>query len=175
MKKMFAAAVIAASVVVAPMPAMAGDKAPKPVELSVSEIAALQSKSYDAPYEVLFPAVMSSLQANGYINVNANRDAGTATAQTDAKGKVIYNILWGFGKKKRTQMASLFMEPVGKEHSRLRLNLTIVEAKQRGFIGQGLSDGVPVKVGEPYQAFYSTLDREIAMRMAEANGGAAAK
>lgn len=167
MKKNFAA-IIAVSALMLSMPVAAVAKdATKPVELSAEELATRQSKTYDAPYEVLFPAVMATLQSNGYTNVNASRDAGTATAQTEAKGKVIYNIIWGFGKKKRTQMASIFMEPVGKVRSRLRINLTIVESKQRGFIAQGISDGVPVKVAEPYDAFLTTLDTEIAMRLKE--------
>ncbi len=160
--KKYIVALSAVSLVAMPVSVYAKEKAPKPVELSESEIAALQSKKYDVSYDVLFPAVMATLQSTNYVNINASKDAGTASAETEAKGKVIYNIIWGFGKKKRTQMASLFMEPVSGG-SMLRLKLSVIESKSRG-IGGSVSDGVPVKIGEPYRDFYTALDAEVARR-----------
>lgn len=171
MKKSVAAACAAIMLVVSPQVASAKEAKAKPVELSQSEIAALQSKTYDVPYEILFPSVISTLQSTGYLNINASRDAGTVTAETEAKGKVIYNIIWGFGKKKRTQLASLFMEPAGAKRSKLNLKLSVMEAKSRGF-GGSFSEGQPVKIGEPYQNFYTALDAEVARRSAEATATA---
>ena len=138
-------------------------KEAKPVELSDSEIANLQKKEYDVPYTVLFPAVMATLQNAGYINVNANRDSGTVTAQTEAKGKVVYNLLTGFGKKKRTQLASIFMEPRGEGRSAINLRVTSIVSKS-SIYGSRDSDGLPVKFAEPYSDFYSVLSKEVASR-----------
>jgi hypothetical protein len=163
MKKLLVA-LSAVAVVAAPVTVYAKEKEPKPVELSESEIATLQSKSYEVGYDVLFPAVMATLQSTNYVNINASKDAGTASAETEAKGKLIYNIFWGFGKKKRTQLASIFMEPTASG-STLRLKLSVIEAKSRG-IGSSVSDGQPVKFGEPYRDFYVALDAEIERRKA---------
>ena len=161
MRRLILAAALTASIV----PSAGWAKDPdKPVELSQADLAAVQTHAVDAPYEVLFPATMATLQQLNYNNVNASRDAGTATAQTEAKGKIIYNIIWGFGKKKRTQLASILMEPNGQAASKINLKLTTVESKSRGLIGSGFSDGVPVKVAEPYTAFYAALDAEVARR-----------
>jgi hypothetical protein len=165
MKKILFAAVSAFSLVIAPTVAFAKDD--KPAELSASELATLQSRNIGAPYDVLFPSVMSTLQQLNYVNINASRDAGTASAQTEAKGKIYYNIIWGFGKKKRTQLASLFMEPAGAGASKLSLKLSTVEAKSRGF-GGSFSEGTPVAVADPYREFYAALDAEIARRGAVA-------
>jgi hypothetical protein len=164
MKKIFVA-LSALAVIASPVAVSAKEKAPKPVELSDAEISTLQMKNYDVGYEILFPAVMATLQGNGYVNINASKDAGTATAETEAKSKLVYNIFWGFGKKKRTQLASIFMEPTGSG-SVLRLKLSIIEAKSRGGLGGSVSDGSPVKFGEPYQDFYTALDAEIGRRKA---------
>ncbi len=170
--KKYAVALMALCFVVAPVSISAKEKEPKPVELSDSEIAALQSRTYDVSYDVLFPAVMATLQGTNYVNINASRDAGTATAETEAKSKLIYNIFWGFGKKKRNQLASIFMESSGSG-SILRLKLSIVEAKSRAGMG-GYSDGAPVKFGEPYRDFYAALDAELERRKAASAQPAAA-
>lgn len=162
MRRNFTAAVLSAALLASPVAVAAKDA--KPVELSDTEIAAIQSRNYDVSYDVLFPSVMSTLQSLGYMNVVASRDAGTASGETDAKGKVIYNIIWGFGKKKRTQRASIFMEPQGAGKSVLKLRLTLVESKSRGIIGSGFSEGQMVKVSEPYDIFYTALGAEVARR-----------
>lgn len=112
---------------------------------------------------------MATLQDSNYLNINASKDAGTATAETDAKSKLVYNIFWGIGKKKRTQLASILMEPMGENKSSLKLKLSIIETKNRGAFGGAYSDGTPVKIGEPYRDFYAKLDGEVARRMAAQN------
>lgn len=163
MKYRYRALLLSAALCVTPVIAAAKDT-PKPVELTDAELTTIQSRNYDVSYDVLFPSVMSTLQTLGYMNIVASRDSGTASAETEAKGKVIYNIIWGFGKKKRTQRASIFMEPQGSGKSLLRLRLTLVESKSRGIVGSGFSDGQPVKVGEPYDSFYTSLGGEVARR-----------
>lgn len=163
-KAKLTAALASAALLALPVAAAAKDEKAKPAELSSSELAAIQSRNYDVSYEVLFPSVMSTLQSLGYMNIVASRDAGTASGETEAKGKVIYNIIWGFGKKKRTQRASIFMEPQGAGKSMLNLRLTLVETKSRGIIGSGFSEGQAVKVNEPYDAFYTVLGAEVARR-----------
>ncbi|HEY6663426.1 MAG TPA: hypothetical protein VIZ66_10940 [Sphingomicrobium sp.] len=142
--------------------------ADKPVEMTPTEMAAAQARTYSVPSNVAFTASISALQTLGYIDINASKDAGTISAQTEAKGKIIYNILWGVGKKKRTQKASILVEDNGPTQSRVRLNLLEAEAKSRGLFGTAFTDGKMVKFAEPYGAFFSALDSEIARRSAAA-------
>ena len=138
--------------------------ADKPVELSPTELAAVQARTYSVPANVAFTASISALQTLGYIDINASKDAGTISAVTEAKGKIIYNILWGVGKKKRTQKASILIEDYGSNQARVRLNLLEAESKSRGLWATAFTDGTMVKVAEPYGAFFTALDAEVAQR-----------
>lgn len=138
--------------------------AEKPVELAPAELAAAQARTYSVPASIAFSASISALQTLGYIDINASKDAGTISAVTEAKGKIIYNILWGVGKKKRTQKASILVEENGASQARVRLNLLEAESKSRGLWATAFTDGTMVKVAEPYGAFFTALDAEVARR-----------
>ena len=158
------AAALALSATCLASPAMAE----KPVELSSTELAGIQSKAYAVPSSTAFSATIATLQTLGYVDINASKDAGTISAQTEAKGKIFYNILWGFGKKKLTQKASLLVEENGPGQSLVRLNLHVTETKARGIFGTSFSDGKLVKVAEPYGSFFTALNAEVARRSAAA-------
>jgi hypothetical protein len=163
------ATALAVATVSVSTPAIAGG----PPELNATELAALQSHQYSVKPNVAFNAVLSTLQTLGYVDVNANRDAGTVTAVTDAKAKTIFNIFWGFGKKKWTQKASLLVEEDGLG-SRVRLNMMLSETKSRGIFGTSFTDGKIVRFAEPYQDFFSVLDAEIRNRGGSPNTAAPA-
>ena len=138
--------------------------AEKPVEPSPAQLTAAQSRTYSIPASAAFSASIATLQTMGYVDINASKDAGTISAQTEAKGKIFYNILWGFGKKKLTQKASLLVEENGTSQSLVRLNLHVTETKARGIFGTSFSDGKLVKVAEPYDSFFTALNAEVARR-----------
>lgn len=164
--KKFVVALSIVALIGSPVAASARDA--KPVELSQTELSAAQVRTYTAPLAVTFPAVISTMQSLGYLNIDASKDAGTISGETEAKGKIFYNIVWGLGKKKRTQQASLLVEEMSPGYSVVKLNLSVNEAKARGIFGTSFKDGQLVKVGEPYSTFYSALDVEIARRTAGA-------
>lgn len=162
-KKTVFAAVLATGL--AGSPAISSAKNEKPVELTGSALMAAQTKVYTAPVTIAFPATIAALQTLNYLNITASKDAGTISGETEAKGKIIYNILWGVGKKKRTQLASLLVEQTSSTQTVVKLNLSINESKSRGFMGNSFKDGQIVKFAEPYQDFYVALDTEIARRL----------
>jgi hypothetical protein len=162
-RKIIMAAALAVATTSIATPAYA-EKQAKPVELSATELAAAQSKSFAIPASAAFSATLATLQSLGYIDINASKDAGTISAQTEAKGKIFYNILWGFGKKKLTQKASLLIEENGPSASLVRLNLHVSETKARGIFGTSFSDGKLVKTAEPYATFFTALEAEVARR-----------
>lgn len=140
-------------------PAVAGG----PPELSAPELAQAQSRQYSITPKIAFNAVLSALQTLGYVDMNADRESGTVSAATDAKAKTIYNIFWGFGKKKWTQKASILVEENGLG-SRVRLNMMLHETKSRGIFGTSFTDGKLVRVAQPYQDFFRVLDEEVRNR-----------
>ena len=143
--------------------AQAGEKVP---ELSPTELAAAQSRTYSVPSNVAMTASIATLQTLGYVDITASKDAGTVTAVTETKGKIIYNILWGVGKKKLTQKASILVEDDGAGRSLVRLNLLVSETKQRGLWASSFTDGKLVTTAEPYATFFTALDAEVARRAA---------
>ena len=157
-----AAAVLVASTTLST--AASAAKPAQPPELSATELAAVQAHSYAVPASVAFGATLSALHSLGYVDINASKDAGTITATTEAKAKVIYNIIWGLGKKKLTQKASLLIEDSGADRSLVRLNLVTSETKARGIWGTSFTDGKLVKFADPYKVFFTALDAEIARR-----------
>lgn len=154
---------LAAAVAVASFSLSAPANAGGPRELSSTELAQVQSRRYSLPPARTFNAVLSTLQTLGFVDLNADRESGTVSAITDAKAKTIYNIFWGFGKKKWTQKASLLVEEDGAG-SRVRLNMMLSETKSRGIFGNAFTDGKIVRYGEPYQEFFRALDAEITSR-----------
>ncbi|MEO8175463.1 MAG: hypothetical protein ABI626_02240 [Sphingomicrobium sp.] len=141
--------------------------------MTPTELAQIQSHRYSVPSKGAFGAVLSTLQSLGYVDINANRDSGTVSAITDAKAKTIFNVFWGFGKKKWTQKASLLIEDEGAG-SRVRLNMMLSETKARGIFGTSFTDGEMVRVAAPYQEFFQVLDAEMAQRGAVARADATA-
>lgn len=137
----------------------------KPPELAPTELAGLQNQYYAVPPKIAFNAALSTLQSLGFTDVNANRDAGTITAITEAKAKTLFNIFWGFGKKKYTMKASLLVEEMGAG-TQVRLNLHLNETKSRGIFGTSFSDGVLIRQGDPYRDFYAVMNREVQNRTA---------
>lgn len=154
-----AAAITVASVISMSTPALAAG----PVELSSTELSQVQSRRYSLPPKTVFNAVLSTLQTLGFVDIDADRESGTVSAVTDAKAKTIFNIFWGFGKKKWTQKASLLIEE-DDLGSRVRLNMILSETKARGIFGTSFTDGKIVRYVEPYQEFFRALDSEVVSR-----------
>jgi len=159
-------AMLGVVMMMSPVAALAKEKEANPVELSEVELSALQKREIPVGVDVVFRSSISALQEMGYVNINASKDAGTITAETDAKSKLVYNIFWGFGKKKLTQLASVFVEPISPTLTRLSIKLQTVEAKSR--MGSSYSDGKPVAFAEPYNAFYVDFEKALSVRTAEA-------
>jgi len=158
----------ALAVVAVSSPANAG----VPPEATPVQLAAAQSHRYPADGKGAFNAALATLQTLGYVDIDGDRESGTVSGTTEAKAKTIYNIFWGFGKKKYTQKASLLIEDTGGG-SLVRLNLTVYETKARGIFGTSFTDGKLIRQAEPYNDFFRYLDVEMANRGAAPRTGTA--
>ena len=134
-----------------------------PTNLTPIELRDFQVRHYAAPSRTSFNAVVAALQDMGYVDINGNRDVGTISAVTDAKAKTILNIFWGFGKKKWTQKASVFVED-DTMGTTVRLNLMLSETKSRGIFGTSFTDGQIIRSPDPYIDFFHAVDAEVARR-----------
>lgn len=159
MSRIYCRALLAAALTLATAPALAE----RPVEATPVQLATAQSHRYPVNAKAAFNAALSTLQTLGYVDINADRESGTISGTTEGKAKTIYNIFWGFGKKKFTQKASLLVEDTGAG-ALVRLNLTVYETKARGIFGTSFTDGKLVRFAEPYNDFFRYLDVEVAQR-----------
>ena len=162
MKKTMLAVAFAAVTITAPVSVNAKEKPP---ELSQTELQAVQTHTYAASRAVVFSSAIAALQTAGYLNIEANRDAGTISGQTEAKSKLMFNIFWGLGKKKRTLTAQFLVEELQPGQTTLRLNLFLNTSKTRNIIwGNKATDGELIKQGQPYIDLFKTVDDEVAKR-----------
>src|SRR5262245_30329850 len=138
--------------------------AKKQPEVSGLALQQIQSRDYEAPKEVTFPAVMTILQDSGYRIEAADKDTGLITGVASTKGVTTYNIFWGFGKKKRTPTVSAFIENRGAG-SRIRLNFVLSTTKSRIY-GVGSSDEEPITDPAAYRDAFERIDKEVFVRQA---------
>ncbi|MGN6278895.1 MAG: hypothetical protein ACTHM8_09265 [Sphingomonas sp.] len=155
------AAAIAVGVAV-PGAAVAKDKVP---ELSASELAAAQSRTYALPANEVFASAIAALQSQGYLDIQASKDAGTISGHTDAKAKLMFNIIWGLGKKKYTQTAQFLVEQMQPGQTSLTLNLFLNESKTRSIVfGKKATDATLIRQAQPYADLLAVVDQQVARR-----------
>ena len=160
MNKRFACAVALGLGLAATTPAI-GKKQPQVSSLALQQI---QSRDYEAPKEITFPAVMTVLQDSGYRIEAADKDTGLITGVASTKSVTTYNIFWGLGKKKRTPVVSAFIESRGTG-SRIRLNFVLSTTKSRIY-GAGSADEEPITDPAAYRDAFDRIDKEIFVRQA---------
>jgi len=90
--------VAAALAFAASSPTIAAES-PKPVELSSTELGAIQAKAYPIESGKLYSATIATLQTLGYVDIASSKDAGTISGNTEAKAKTFYNIFWALEKR----------------------------------------------------------------------------
>lgn len=139
-------------------------QAKKKPEISGLALQQIQSRDYDAGKEVSFPSVMTVLQDAGYRIQEADKDTGLVVGVASTKSATTYNILWGFGKKKKTPVVSAFVEDRGRG-SRVRLNFVLTTTKSRVY-GVGSSDEEPILDPAIYRDAFEKIEKEIFVRQA---------
>ena len=115
--------ILIASVAIVTMPSAAlAEKKPKPTALEVQQ---MQSRDLETSKNVAFSAVMSVLQDEGYRVGSADKDTGLITGTASTESKTTWLPFVGFGKKKRTPVVSAYIEEIGPNVTRVRLNFVM--------------------------------------------------
>jgi hypothetical protein len=138
-------------------------EAKKKPQLSGLELQQLQSKDFDAPKAVTFPAVMSVLQDSGYRIGSADRDTGLITATASTKTKMTWLPFIGFGTSKKTPVVSAFIEDRGLGMSRVRLNFVMGKITNNNQLG-GLSDEEPILDPVVYRDAFEKVSQAVFVR-----------
>ena len=139
-------------------------QAKKQPEMSGLELQQIQSRDFEVGKDISFPAVMTVLQDSGYRIGDADKDTGLITGAASTKSATTYNILWGFGKKKKTPVVSAFVEERGRG-SRVRLNFVLSTTKSRVY-GVGSADEEPILDPAIYRDAFERIEKEIFVRQA---------
>ena len=130
----------------------------KPTKTSV-ELQAMQAKDFETAKEVAFASTMSTFQDLGYKVASADLATGFISAEGPTEGKFVPFI----GQVMETLKATAFVESMGKNRAKIRLNF-VNEMKSSS--GYGMSGGNSVPVEEPqfYQDAFAKITKGIYLR-----------
>ncbi len=133
--------------------------------LSPLELQAMQTREFEADTKMTFGSVMTVLQDAGYIVESADVATGFITGKSPQKSAATFDLIWGFGKKHGTMRVTAFVEPIGPNYSKVRLNFVAIETESSGYGIESRVD-TPVEDNEMYQNVFEKIDEAIFIRKA---------
>lgn len=133
---------------------------PEPVRTPI-EIQSIQTRSFEAPKDVVFPSVISVFQDLGYSIQDADFNTGLISAESAADSNTTYRIFWGTTRISQTK-ATAFIEEIGGESS-VRLSFIVIDEKS-GFRGQRDRQDTPVLDADTYQNAFERIENAIFVR-----------
>ena len=130
----------------------------KPTKTSV-ELQAIQAKDFETTKEVAFASTMSTFQDLGYKVESANLATGFISAEGPTNEKFVLFV----GQVMETLKATAFVESMGQNKAKIRLNF-VNEMKSSS--GYGMEGGNDVPVEEPkfYQDAFAKITKGIYLR-----------
>lgn len=161
--KAMAAAAAAGGMVVAAVPAEAKKK-PQMTALALQQ---LQSKDFEADKVTTFAAVMTVLQDEGYRVQSGDRDTGLITAVGSGKKNLTWLPFVGFGTSKKTPVVTAFVEDMGPQVTRVRLNFVMAKVKANQY-GTDLGDEEPILDAQVYSDAFEKVAQGIFVRQSMA-------
>lgn len=139
-------------------PVMAKEKA-----ITGLELQQIQSHDFEAKKDLVFGAVMSVLQDAGYRIQAADKDTGLITGIGSSKGKLTYNLFGGFGKSKKTPIASVYLEELGTAMTRVRINFVMGKIKSTIY-SSSPQDEEPITDAATYQDAFEKISQAVFLR-----------
>lgn len=141
--------------------------AKKPPEVDRAALTAAQSKNYSASSDICYASTLAAFQDMSYDIVDTDKASGIVKAQSVGKSKLTYNILMGFGGKKRTQGVTAIIESLSATSCQIRLNY-IMSTKKTSLFGTRAEDGEPILDIAVYQQTFDAITPQVERRMAVA-------
>lgn len=161
--KTIMAAALIAGLASAPVPAAAKKKE----EISALALQQLQSKDFEADKNTTFAAVMTVLQDEGYRVQTGDRETGLITATGSGKKKLTWLPFVGFGTSKKTPVVTAFVEDLGPQVTRVRLNFVMAKIKANAY-GGDLGDEEPITDAAVYTDAFEKVSQGIFIRQSMA-------
>lgn len=165
MKKFFAATT-ALAVLACPSMALAKKKP----EMSTLELQQIQSKDFEASKSIVFSSVMTVLQDSGYRIGSADKDTGLITGTASTSSKLTWAPFVGFGRGKKTPVVSAYIEEIGSNYSKVRLNFVMGKITSNQFGSNG--DEEPIYEPAVYKDAFEKIAQAVFIRQALATKGA---
>lgn len=161
--KTIVAAALIAGLASAPVPVAAKKKE----EISALALQQLQSKDFEADKNTTFAAVMTVLQDEGYRVQTGDRETGLITATGSGKKKLTWLPFVGFGTSKKTPVVTAFVEDLGPQVTRVRLNFVMAKIKANAY-GGDLGDEEPITDAAVYTDAFEKVSQGIFIRQSMA-------
>lgn len=139
--------------------------AKKQPKLSGLELQQIQAKDFEANKSVVFSAVMSVLQDDGYRIGSADKDTGLITASASTKTKTTWMPFIGFGSSKKTPVVSAYIEDRGPAISRVRLSFVMGKISNNNSFG-GVTDEEPIIDPVVYREAFEKINQAVFVRLA---------
>ena len=134
---------------------------------SPEQLRALQVRDFAVSRDIAFAAVMSTLLDLGYQVQSADLATGFIVAKAPSTGRLRLDIK-GLGTANQTPVAAVYVEQRTARTVRVRISLTVETASSTvtSVAGRTIGDAAP------YSAFFSSLEFEMAERVAVAEQSA---
>mgnify|MGYP001239176200 CR=1 FL=1 len=134
----------------------------KEPKMSALQIQQMQTKDVEVNKGIAFSSVMTVLQDSGYRIGSADKDTGLITGVASTNTKTTWLPFVGFGKSKKTPVVSAFIEEIGPEFTKIRLNFVMTKVSANGFGGG--EDETPILDPQVYQDAFEKIDQAIFVR-----------
>jgi hypothetical protein len=161
--------VIIAAVAAAALTASAAGplEAKKKPELTGLALQQLQSHDYESDKNIVFGAVMTVLQDAGYRIQAGDKDTGLITGIGQSSKKLTWMPFVGFGTSKKSPVVSAYIEQMGPNFTRVRLNFVMAKLKANQY-GSNLGDEEAIVEAEPYRDAFEKIDQAVFLRQSMA-------
>lgn len=131
-------------------------------QMTALQLQSIQTHDFEAAKDQVFGSVMSVLQDSGYRIQNGDLQTGLITGIGSSKGKLTYNLLWGFGKSKKAPVVSAFIEQIGVV-TRVRLNFVMAKMSSNEY-GAQPQDEEPITDAEVYRDAFEKIEQALFVR-----------
>jgi hypothetical protein len=129
--------------------------------LTPLELQSLQSRTYEAGKDIVFPSVVSVFQDLGYTITQGDIETGLITAESATENSAGMVMLFGVSSMKQTG-ATAFVEELGGE-TRVRLNFVEKQETSSAYGRQDRKD-TPILNADIYQAAFERVENAVFVR-----------
>ncbi|MFM5893068.1 MAG: hypothetical protein ACKOQM_01365 [Novosphingobium sp.] len=143
--------------------AIAKDK----IVVDPAELAKAQSHDFSASSDVCYMGTVAAFQQLSYDILLTDKTTGLVKAQSVGKGHVTYNLLFGFGSKKKIQGVTALIEAASPQSCHISLNY-VLTTKKSSLYGSRGDDGEPIQDIALYNQTFDAIGAQISQRVAAA-------